>query len=149
MNVVGAPWISDARLAMTRVDEARSALASLVDDPAAARITREALADGAAFDDPFEAARSIAEDGTRGLWDGWSKATAATSILGRAVAKHPAGAGSAQLAEAHAITASVADALDGWIASGGTDAPLESIVAAANPLLERAGSLANLATWAK
>lgn len=140
INVIRT-WIDDASLAMTRVDESRTAMSDLVADPNASKMTHEVLADGAAFDDPFDAALKLADDGVRGIWDGWTKSDAATSLLTQAVSKHPGGAGYIELVAAREAAEQASGDLGNWIARGGR-APVASIEAAVRPQLERIRELA-------
>ena len=118
INVIRT-WSDDAALAAQRANEATTALATLRDDASALDEISHALGSGGTWDDPFDAALELAEQGNRGIWDGWTKANAAHSLLTRAVADHPGGAGHVQLQRAHALAEQASGDLGNWIAMGG------------------------------
>lgn len=134
-------WGDHAALAAQRADEATTALASLRDDAAALDDITHALGSGGTWDDPFEAARDLAEQGNRGIWDAWTKSDAAHSLLGRAVADHPGGAGHVELQRAQALAEQVSGDLGNWIATGGR-APFASVESVARAQLVEVRSIA-------
>ncbi len=112
-------WTDEVVLAVQRIDESRTALTELAGDASKLDDTLHALASGSTWDDPFEAARDLAEAGNRGMWDAWTKGEAAHSILKRAIAKHPAGDGATQLLRAQALTEQASGDLGNFIVNGG------------------------------
>ncbi|MCB0879208.1 MAG: hypothetical protein KDC46_09545 [Thermoleophilia bacterium] len=138
-------WADEAMLALQRMDEARGALAELVAHPAQADDATHAIASGSTWDDPFDAIRELADGGNRGLWDGWSKAEAAQSILTRAVQKHPGGEGVVQLQRAQAFADEAGGAIGNWVAEGGRGATLAQVETFARQHLDEARAAAQRA----
>ncbi len=134
-------WSDDVALGVTRADEARTALADLVDNPAAVADATHWVGNGGSFDDPFDAALALADDGNRGLWDGWTKSEAAQSVLSRALASHPGGAGVNELHRAQSIAEQAAGDIGNWIATGGRGGTLEALEASVRTQLEQVRSL--------
>lgn len=120
-------WGDHLALAAQRATESGTALRSLVDDADAAADVTRAVRSGSTWDDPFDAVRELADAGNRGLWDGWTKAEAAQSLLGRALERHPGGAGVLELQHARSIAEQASGDLGNWIATGGRGASLESV----------------------
>lgn len=120
-------WGDQLALAARRASESRTALRELVADPAAATDVTRAIRSGSTWDDPFDAVRELAETGNRGLWDGWTKAEAAQSLLGRALDRHPGGAGVLELRRAQSLAEQASGDLGNWIATGGRGVSLEVI----------------------
>ena len=126
INVIRT-WSDNAALAAQRATESTSALATLRGDAAALDEITHALGSGGSWDDPFDAVLELAEQGNRGVWDGWTKADAAHSLLGRAIADHPGGAGLVQLHRAQALAEQASGDLGNWIATGGSHASFEAV----------------------
>ena len=120
-------WSDNAALAAQRASESTTALATLRNDASALDEITHALGSGGSWDDPFDAARDLAEQGNRGVWDGWTKADAAHSLLSRAVAEHPGGAGLVQLQRAQALAEQASGDLGNWIATGGRHASFDAV----------------------
>ncbi len=141
INVIRT-WSDNAALAAQRVDEAAQALTSLRDDASALDEITHALGSGSTWDDPFEAARDLAEQGNRGIWDAWTKADAAHSLLGRAVAKHPGGEGFLQLRRAEALAEQASGDLGNWIATSGRRASFPALESSVQAQLAEVRSIA-------
>jgi hypothetical protein len=134
-------WSDDVALGVTRATEARTALAGLVDSPSALDETVDIVRSGAGSDDPFDVVLELAEGGNRGLWDGWTKAEAAQSLLTRAVAAHPGGAGVTQLHRAQDVAEQAAGDIGNWIATGGRGGTLEALEASVRSQLDEVRQL--------
>ena len=137
--------IDDVSLAVQRTLDSEGALARLIGDASAADDVTHAVGSGGSWDDPFDAVRELAEGGNRGLWDAWTKADAAESILSRAVERHPGGEGYSHLLGAREAAAQASGDLGNWIARSGPST-LESLEAIVRPQLERVREMAALAT---
>lgn len=135
-------WSDHAALAAKRADEATTALATLRDDASALDEITRALGSGSTWDDPFDAARDLAEQGNRGIWDAWTKSDAAHSLLGRAVAEHPGGAGLVQLKRAEALAEQAGGDLGNWIVSTGRRASFDALEASVRAQLTEVRSIA-------
>jgi hypothetical protein len=140
-------WIDDVALAMQRTTESQGALSRLLGDAAAADDVTHAVQSGSSWDDPFDAVLELADGGNRGLWDAWTKADAAESILSRAVERHHGGDGYAQLLGAREAAAQASGDLGNWIATGGRSS-LQGLEAVVRPQLEQARAMATLAVHA-
>ncbi|MCW2928017.1 MAG: hypothetical protein JWM86_1985 [Thermoleophilia bacterium] len=134
-------WIDDATLAVTRADEAGAALRGLADDASAADETMHAIGGGMGADDPFDAALALADDGVRGIYDGWTKSDAAYSLLNTAISKHPGGEGYLQLQAAREAAEQASGDVGHWIARGART-PVASLEASVAPQLDRIRTLA-------
>jgi hypothetical protein len=134
-------WVDEVALGVERVTESKAALRGLVRDSAAADDITHALASGSTWDDPFDAALEMAEAGNRGLYDGWTKAEAAQSILSRAVSKHPGGAGQLELMRAQSIAEQASGDLGNWISTGGSSSSLKVLEASVRAQLDEVRSL--------
>lgn len=141
INVIRT-WSDHVALAAQRADEATTALAGLRDDAAALDEITHALGSGSTWDDPFDAALELAEQGNRGVWDGWTKADAAHALLGRAVADHPGGAGLLQLQRAQGLAEQASGDLGNWIATGGRRASFAAVESVVRAQLDEVRSIA-------
>lgn len=141
INVVRT-WSDNVALAAQRASESTTALATLRGDATALEAITHALGSGGTWDDPFEAARDLASQGNRGVWDGWTKADAADSLLGRAIADHPGGAGLVQLHRAQALAEQASGDLGNWIATGGRSGSFDAIESMVRPQLEEVRDIA-------
>ncbi|MCW2920947.1 MAG: hypothetical protein JWL76_821 [Thermoleophilia bacterium] len=141
LNVIRT-WSDHAALAAQRASESTSALATLRGDASALDEITHALGSGSSWDDPFDAALELAEQGNRGVWDGWTKADAAHSLLGRAVAEHPGGAGLIQLQRAEALAEQASGDLGNWIATGGRSGTFDAVESVVRSQLDEARSIA-------
>lgn len=133
-------WADDVALGVTRATEAKGALASLARDADAVDDITLAVRSGSTWDDPMDAVLELAENGNRGLWDGWSKADASLSILKRAIDKHPGGAGVAELRRAQGAAQRAGVELEDWI-RGGAPQPFASLEATVRGHLDQVRAL--------
>lgn len=142
INVIRT-WSDDVSLAAQRATEARDALAGLRTNPRALDDAMHAIGSGGGeWDDPFDVARDLAEQGNRGIWDGWVKSGAASTLLRRAATAHPGGPEVATLNRAHAIAAQTKSDLGAWIEAGGGSATFDAIEGAARVRLDEVRALA-------
>ncbi len=135
-------WGDDVLLAAQRAEESTAALAALRGDAGRLDEALHAISNGSTWDDPFDAALELAEGGNRGLWDGWSKADAAHTILTRAVRSHPGGEGAVQLQRATSIAEQASGDIGNFIATGGRHGTFEGLEAAVRSQLDEVRELA-------
>jgi hypothetical protein len=140
INVVRT-WGDELSLGLQRARESRTAMQQLVADARAADDVTRAVRSGSTWDDPFDAVRELAQQGNRGLWDGWTKADAAHSLLGRAISKHPGGAGHVELVRAREIAEQASGDLGNWISTSGRGAALEALEASVRGQLDEIRAL--------
>lgn len=132
-------FADEVALARLRGGEAQRALAGLAADPAAMRLTGEVVSNGAAFTEPFDALRHLAQrEGQRGLLDGFTKSGAMEQVLARATRSAPNGSALAAVERARDAAGAAQATIDHWLYASGRPGSIDGVVSAARSHLAEA-----------